>query len=127
VGARWGHCSGRYEACLERKGGLEGTPFAKPFFCLLSLYVSPQFGDIATPACVVTEWSGWTKCSAMTLPASGLPSDPPQTMVVKSRTRSVRSGATAGCPDLQEIVQCGACAVWSVRRAVLVQCGACAV
>ena len=71
-----------------------------------------QFGDIAASSCVVTEWSDWTKCSAMALPGTSGATGGGQTLIVKTRTRTVRSGALAGCPDLQEVVECGA---WAQR------------
>jgi hypothetical protein len=63
-----------------------------------------QFGDIGAPTCVVSAWSAWSTCSTLGIQQT----TPGVTLAAfKSRTRTVLSGGGSGCPDLQQIAQCG--------------------
>jgi hypothetical protein len=63
-----------------------------------------QFGDIGAPTCVVGEWSAWSACSTLGIQQATTGA---AQAAFKSRTRTVLSGAGSGCPDLQQIAQCG--------------------
>lgn len=63
-----------------------------------------QFGNVDAPSCVVSEWSSWSTCASVPNPGGAQQSAP---RLLKSRARSVKSGGEQGCPDLQEVVECG--------------------